>query len=178
MKKHLKRRCIGLCGSLLIGLSAAVFCAAPSSAAQYNDIEGHWAQSTIEKWSDSGILSGYPDGTFKPDRTVTRSELSSILYNVWGSMTADSYFNYPDVKKGDWYYDSLSTMNAYGIALNDGNAMNPGETLICARSQITKRSLANTPAVYPTCFTRDILPAIRMDLLVPKIPSPVHRSSP
>ena len=46
MKKHLKRRCIGLCGSLLIGLSAAVFCAAPSSAAQYNDIEGHWAQST------------------------------------------------------------------------------------------------------------------------------------
>ena len=60
---------------------------------------------------------------------MTRSELSSILYNVWGSMTADSYFNYPDVKKGDWYYDSLSTMKAYGISLNDGNAMNPGETL-------------------------------------------------
>lgn len=129
MKKNFKRHCIGLCGSLLIGLSAAVFCVAPSSAAQYNDVEGHWAQSTIEKWSDSGILSGYPDGTFKPDRTVTRSELSSILYNVWGCMTADSYFNYPDVKKGDWYYDSLSTMNAYGIALNDGNAMFPGETL-------------------------------------------------
>ncbi len=129
MKQRLRKCCQILCGCLLVGLLAAAECATPVYAAGYSDIEGHWAQATIEKWSDSGILAGYPDGTFKPDQTVVRSELSAILYRVWGSMTADSYFSYPDVKKGDWCYDSLSTMNAYGIALNDGNAMKPNESL-------------------------------------------------
>lgn len=90
MKQSLRKRCQTLCGYLLIGLLAVIGCSTPASAAEYGDMEDHWAQATIEKWSDSGILAGYPGGTFKPDRTVARSELSAILYRVWGSMTAIS----------------------------------------------------------------------------------------
>ena len=90
MKQSLRKRCQILCGCLLIGLLAVIGCSTPASAAEYGDMEVHLAQATIEKWSDSGILAGYPDGTFKPDRTVTRSELSAIFYRVWGSMTAIS----------------------------------------------------------------------------------------
>lgn len=129
MKSDWKRRWLKLGGGLLLGALAIVCFALPASAAEYSDINGHWAQSSIKKWSDTGILSGYTDGTFRPDRTVTRAELSAILYRIWGSMKADSYFSYPDVQEGDWYYDSLLSMNAYGIALNTGNAMNPSEDL-------------------------------------------------
>lgn len=43
------------------------------------DYEGHWAKASIEKAKASGVMSGYPDGTFKPDQHVTRAELAVIL---------------------------------------------------------------------------------------------------
>jgi hypothetical protein len=46
------------------------------------DYEGHWAQSSIEKVISEGIMSGYPDGSFKPDQPVTRAELASVLIRL------------------------------------------------------------------------------------------------
>ena len=44
-----------------------------------SDIGGHWAQATIAKWQDAGRIGGYEDGTFKPDRTITRAEFVRLL---------------------------------------------------------------------------------------------------
>ena len=46
------------------------------------DIQGHWAQEDIEKCIEQGIIKGYPDGTFKPDATVTRAELATIIQRL------------------------------------------------------------------------------------------------
>ncbi len=43
------------------------------------DYEGHWAETYIKKARENGIISGYPDGSFKPDNPVTRAELTVIL---------------------------------------------------------------------------------------------------
>jgi N-acetylmuramoyl-L-alanine amidase len=43
------------------------------------DYEGHWAKASIEKAKESGIMAGYPDGTFKPDQLVTRAELATVV---------------------------------------------------------------------------------------------------
>lgn len=43
------------------------------------DYEGHWAKVSIEKAIQRGAISGYPDGTWKPDKSVTRAELAVIL---------------------------------------------------------------------------------------------------
>lgn len=45
--------------------------AAETQNRNFTDISGHWAENTINKWKEKGIISGYPDGTFKPDNTVT-----------------------------------------------------------------------------------------------------------
>lgn len=47
--------------------------------ARFLDIEGHWAENDIEKAADKGVVSGFDDGTFKPDEGVTRAQLCSIL---------------------------------------------------------------------------------------------------
>lgn len=39
----------------------------------------HWAEAAIEKVKELELMSGYPDGTFKPDNPVTRAELASVL---------------------------------------------------------------------------------------------------
>lgn len=40
---------------------------------------GHWAYQEVKLMSDYGIINGYPDGTFKPDETVTRAQFAKMM---------------------------------------------------------------------------------------------------
>lgn len=47
---------------------------------RFSDVsQKHWAADFIEKSAEAGILSGYPDGTYKPDRPVTRAEMAVVV---------------------------------------------------------------------------------------------------
>lgn len=116
-------------GSLFCcALLCALFLCASVSAADYPDVEGHWARSAIERWSDSGILKGYPDGSFGPNDPVTRAQLSEVLYRIWGCEPKSGH-TFEDASPAAWYYESLITMNAYGIALGRDGLIRPDEPL-------------------------------------------------
>ena len=44
-----------------------------------DDITGHWAEDNIRWCIAHGLMTGYPDGSFKPDQYVTRAELATVL---------------------------------------------------------------------------------------------------
>lgn len=44
-----------------------------------DDITGHWAEKAIRRCVARGLLKGYPDGSFHPDKPVTRAELAAVL---------------------------------------------------------------------------------------------------
>ncbi len=44
-----------------------------------SDILGHWAEFTISKWQNEGRVGGYEDGTFKPDKSISRAEFVRFL---------------------------------------------------------------------------------------------------
>ncbi|WP_148092069.1 S-layer homology domain-containing protein, partial [Paenibacillus sp. 598K] len=46
------------------------------------DLAGHWAQREVMAAASLGIIQGYPDGTFRPGRQVSRAELATILHRV------------------------------------------------------------------------------------------------
>ncbi|TNJ60683.1 S-layer homology domain-containing protein, partial [Paenibacillus hemerocallicola] len=46
------------------------------------DIAGHWAESAIREGVAKGVLEGYPDGTFCPDRPVSRAEFTLLLQRI------------------------------------------------------------------------------------------------
>jgi hypothetical protein len=48
------------------------------------DIDGHWAEETINDMVEKGIVNGYPDDTFKPEQTVTRAEFTVMLARAFG----------------------------------------------------------------------------------------------
>ena len=60
-----------LCGSLLPSAAAA--------PAGLSDIQGHWAQKEIEEAIDRGWVDGYPDDTFRPEKTISRAEFTKML---------------------------------------------------------------------------------------------------
>ncbi|WP_234993048.1 MULTISPECIES: InlB B-repeat-containing protein [unclassified Paenibacillus] len=53
-----------------------------ATKAGFSDIGAHWAEAGIKQAVSAGIVSGYPDGTFKPGRTVTRAEFAVMLMNA------------------------------------------------------------------------------------------------
>ncbi|ODM27875.1 hypothetical protein A7W90_17585 [Clostridium sp. Bc-iso-3] len=51
---------------------------------KFDDSKGHWAQQFIEQLSDLGYINGYPDGTFKPDNNIKRSESVALINRAMG----------------------------------------------------------------------------------------------
>ena len=56
-----------------------LFAAMAMIAPKNRDYEGHWAEKYIDKMIEDKILEGYPDGTFKPDATISRQEFAAVL---------------------------------------------------------------------------------------------------
>jgi len=57
---------------------------APRPPLTFTDMAGHWAEDCVAELVYRGILSGYPDGTFRPERPITRLEAACILVRVLG----------------------------------------------------------------------------------------------
>ncbi|MDR1536691.1 MAG: S-layer homology domain-containing protein [Clostridiales bacterium] len=53
-------------------------------ASQFNDIDGHWAEGAINRAYELGIVSGYPDGSFRPDDSVKIGEAITMLIRAIG----------------------------------------------------------------------------------------------
>lgn len=80
----------------------------------FSDIEGHWAKSWIEKAVKQGFVSGYEDGTFKPDRTITRAEFSKLLNNALKTEKKSS-LSFTDVNNKEWFYEEVQKSVASGF---------------------------------------------------------------
>ncbi len=66
--------------------------------------DGYWAQSPIENTGTVGLVQGYPDGTFRPDRDLTRAELATLLVRAKGLALPNRQARvvFKDVKPGFW----------------------------------------------------------------------------
>ncbi|BFT72326.1 S-layer homology domain-containing protein [Paenibacillus sp. P36] len=53
----------------------------------FTDTNGHWAEMIINNAASYGIVNGYPDGSFKPDGSVTRAEFATMLMKAVGFLT-------------------------------------------------------------------------------------------
>lgn len=109
------------------------------------DLTGHWAENTIIRWQNEGLVNGYADGNFKPDDTLTRAEFVSIINKAFG-FTEMGTTDFYDVAKSDWCYEavSIATQQGYISGMPDGN-FKPDDTLTRAQASVIGYLLANKP---------------------------------
>ncbi|ACT02941.1 S-layer homology domain-containing protein [Paenibacillus sp. JDR-2] len=81
------------------------------SGSGFKDIAGHWAENSIRKAQGAGLLQGYPDGSFKPEKTVTRAEAVTVLNRVLGrgpAAATDKESPWRDVAVDYWAYADIA----------------------------------------------------------------------
>ena len=114
MKK--KRICMALAAALSLSLAVS----ATALAAIPSDIGGHWAQGTIIQWTTNGYISGYPDGTFKPDNSITRAEFVVMVNKAMGyNKRGNAYFS--DVSAAHWAYAEIMKGVEAGYITGNGD---------------------------------------------------------
>ena len=78
----------------------------------FGDVDGsHWAYQQIQYLAGHGILHGYPDGSFAPDRNMTRAELAAVLTRFYDLPNGASSFN--DIS-GNWSEEYINKAAAAG----------------------------------------------------------------
>lgn len=73
-----------------------------AQGASFPDVQGHWARSFIEGLAARNIISGYPDGSFRPDQSVTRAEFAAILRKAFRKEAVRGEMNFTDIPANFW----------------------------------------------------------------------------
>ncbi|WP_200868594.1 Ig-like domain-containing protein [Paenibacillus sp. FSL H8-0457] len=88
----------------------------PAAEIAFTDISGHWAEASVKEAIREGIVTGYPDETFKPGNTVTRAEFSVMLMNALKSTDAEAELIFTDTAWiGEWAKKAVSQAVQAGI---------------------------------------------------------------
>ncbi len=101
----------------------------PLSSNPFSDVQGtYWAAGYIKAAVDLGVVSGYPDGMFRPDRTVSRVEALKMMLKANGitEFALPDGNSFSDVAVGVWYRKfALYAMTAHLFDAASGNRMLP-----------------------------------------------------
>ena len=99
----------------------------------FDDVpEGYWAKSPIENTGTVGLIEGYPDKTFRPERTLTRAELATLLVRARGldlpQRNAVKVFN--DVPATHWAAKYIEVAKREGLVTGyPGGAFKPNKQI-------------------------------------------------
>ncbi|QJD82707.1 hypothetical protein HH215_05600 [Cohnella herbarum] len=116
----------------------------PEPTINFSDLSEHWAKASIKQAVSSGIVTGYQDGTFKPDKTVTRAEFAVMLMNALKTERAGAALTFTDTAKiGSWAQKEVAQAVQTGIinGYEDGTFRPAGEITRAEMAAMIARAL-------------------------------------
>lgn len=85
----------------------------------FTDIDGHWAANQINRAAEKGWISGYPDGTFGPDRYITRAEAVTMINRVLNRLPESADALHEDMNV---FPDNMDTTAWYYLAIQEATS--------------------------------------------------------
>jgi len=81
----------------------------------FSDLDrGHWAYNSIIKLCQQRIFTGYPDGTFGPDKLLTRAEFAMALAKAMGDEVQEEWTSFTDVSRSYWAREAIGKCVSQG----------------------------------------------------------------
>lgn len=94
----------------MAAIAANLLSTVPASEADTIDTAGHWADASIAKAKSAGIMTGYKDGTFRPEQALSRAEAVTIINRLTGRKpTISGKPVFKDVPATYWAYGDIQT---------------------------------------------------------------------
>jgi len=90
-------------------------------AAKFEDVEGDYEEA-IDTLVALGVISGYEDGTFRPNQVVTRAEMAKLIVEIlgYGDLVSGAKSNFADTQ-GHWADPWIAIASGRGLVLGDGD---------------------------------------------------------
>ena len=104
---------IALSSTLALGLVIMLPAAAQN---KFSDVDGnYWANQYVMSLNEANVISGFPDGTFRPDAQMTRAQFASIVAGAFPQPTVRQPIKFKDVPAGHWAEGAISMAYARGF---------------------------------------------------------------
>ena len=171
VRSHKRQAIIGLVVALGIIISNLVFPglnAAPALAeAKFQDVKNHWAQACIEELAEKKIISGYyEDGTFRPNRPVSRAEFAAMLRRAFpDAKIVRNPTTFVDIPTNYWGFKAIRETYQTGFLSGySGSIFNPTlniprwQVLVALSSGLKYTPVGSAPEILEATFedARDI----------------------
>jgi hypothetical protein len=79
-----------------------------NTSTSFPDVKEHWARKFIESLATRKILNGYPDGSFRPNNSVTRAEFAAIITSTFNKIPKKrEYIPFVDVPENHWAFSAI-----------------------------------------------------------------------
>ncbi len=123
-----------ICGILLV---LTLLCSIGVQAAFSDLPETHWASSTIEQLTEDSVITGYPDGTFRPEDSLTRAEfLAVVIRACWPELAVQP------AEDADWWEPYYAVATDKQLLLRGDNTILAQSTAADMRQTISRYEVA------------------------------------
>jgi S-layer homology domain len=123
-------------GSGTLAVSYQNIAASVSSRPLFPDVEDEETKQAVKLLYDRGIITGYSDGTFRPDEKLLRRHAASMLVRALGLTLPEGYhMKATDMKEGDAGYKEMEIAEAHGL-LGKGGKLRPNEYITRAQMAV------------------------------------------
>lgn len=99
----------------LIEFVAPAIAGGQSVPSLFSDVKGHWAQAYIDALAQRNIISGFPDGAFRPNEPVTRVQFAAIINKAFSPAANQPDALFQDVQTSFWGYQAIQTATRGGF---------------------------------------------------------------
>lgn len=110
--------------------------ASANDKSSFRDLkEGQWFYDNIVFIEKEGLISGYEDGTFKPNNPMTRAQFASMMTNYLKLNEGNNPIDFKDVKENYWAKDAINILSSHGIMVGKSkNEFKPNENITRAEA--------------------------------------------
>ena len=141
---------------MIVVLAMIMILSTFSFAVSFSDLSSsHWCYQTIHQFIEKGIISGYEDGTFRPDNVITRAEFVKIVnhYFHYSSVSINDN-SFKDVPSDSWFFQEVNIAIEKGYIKGfEDNTFRPNEPI---RRQEAVVILARILGIDQESFSKDV----------------------
>lgn len=116
----------------------------------FSDLRGHWAEPFIRALVSMNLTRGFADGSYKPDKLMTRAEYAALVADAFKPVPKRLAFDFIDVTKDYWAYSAIQIAARSGfVGAKNRSTFRPDQNVLRLQVLVSLVNGLALPAAHP-----------------------------